>query len=89
MLQRSPSNVAFGRALRAIREERSAGVDDTARAAGIAVDDLRRLEEGHYAVRLDTIFRLAHGLGVQAAELVGRAERYLPGGPHGDTTHSV
>ncbi|HEX8085241.1 MAG TPA: hypothetical protein VF529_13195 [Solirubrobacteraceae bacterium] len=39
---------------------------------------MQRLEQGHSAARLDTIFRLAGGLGLPAAELVARAERYLP-----------
>jgi transcriptional regulator with XRE-family HTH domain len=65
---------AFGRTLRRARRERDLSQDALALRAGVGVKHLSDLERGNKEPRLTTLLRLAGGLGLTGAELVGLYE---------------
>ncbi|HEV7529171.1 MAG TPA: helix-turn-helix transcriptional regulator [Solirubrobacteraceae bacterium] len=71
--KRSPANRALGRTLRLAREER--GYSQEAFAAHAALDraNYGAIERGEFNVTVDTIVKLAAGLGISASELFRRA----------------
>ena len=70
----APLRRAFATALRRLREDRSMTQEDLAFAAGVGRVSIAQMETGRRLPSLPTAFRLAAGLGVTAAELVGRVE---------------
>jgi transcriptional regulator with XRE-family HTH domain len=65
---------AFGEALRAVRNEVGMSQSQLSRAAGLRHSHLSAIERGVRAPRLDTIVKLARGLGVQPGNLLRRAD---------------
>jgi transcriptional regulator with XRE-family HTH domain len=57
--------------LRAIRERKGVSLRALKKASGVAVATLARIEAGGYDPRLSTLRRLAKGLQVTVAELIG------------------
>jgi transcriptional regulator with XRE-family HTH domain len=68
---------AFGRALRSARMERGFSQEALGFACGRHRTYVSALERGTSSPTLQTVVRLARALGVDAAELVDRAEREL------------
>lgn len=68
---------AFGRALRSVRMERGFSQEALGFACGRHRTYVSALERGTSSPTLQTVVRLARALGVDAAELVDRAEREL------------
>jgi transcriptional regulator with XRE-family HTH domain len=63
-------SVAFGQRLRDLRAERGVSQYTLAAATGVHSTAIGRMERGGREPRLETILRLAHGLGVQPGRLV-------------------
>jgi transcriptional regulator with XRE-family HTH domain len=61
----------FGRRIGQLREQRGIGIGDLASRAGLDPRELAAIEAGHQDIPITTIFRLAEGLGVSPAELLG------------------
>ncbi len=59
----------FGRRIIGLRGERDWTQEDLAAASGISTRSISSIENGVYSVTLDTIQKLARGLGVPLAEL--------------------
>jgi transcriptional regulator with XRE-family HTH domain len=55
-------------------------VAELAAAAGVSTAHLQEVERGVASARIETIFAIAGGLGLPAAELVARAEAQLARG---------
>ena len=68
---------AFGRALRSVRLERGLSQESLGFACGRHRTYVSALERGTSSPTLETVVRLARALGVDAAELVERAEQEL------------
>ena len=68
---------AFGRALRSVRLERGFSQEALGFACGRHRTYVSALERGTSSPTLETVVRLARALGVDAAELVERAEHEL------------
>lgn len=64
----------MGRTIKRIREERGISCYALAQRAGVDSSWLRRVESGKSGIRLETVFLLAYGLGMTAAELVTAIE---------------
>ncbi len=71
---------AVGRAVRATRIERGLSQEALAESAGIQRPSLSAIERGSSDARVQTIFRLAQALDVQASQIVARAESILSSG---------
>ena len=69
-----PLRRAFATALRQLREGRGMTQEDLAFEAGVGRVSIAQMETGRRLPSLPTVVRLAAGLGVTAAELVGRVE---------------
>ena len=69
-----PLRAAFATALRRLREGRSMTQEDLAFASGVGRVSIAQMETGRRLPGLPTLFRLAAGLDVTAAELVGYVE---------------
>ena len=65
---------AFGRVIRALREERGVAQDQFAVSAAIDRSYYGKLERGERQPTLGLIFRIANGLGVPGALLVEETE---------------
>lgn len=63
-------SAAFGRRLRALREERGLSQDALARITDVHATMIGRLERGAREPRLSTILRVAAGLAVAPGELL-------------------
>ena len=72
--KKSAANQALGRAIRAARRERGFAQEAFAARAGIDRSYFGAIERGEFNVSLDTIVRLASGLGVSASALLKRAK---------------
>ncbi|HTA37109.1 MAG TPA: helix-turn-helix transcriptional regulator [Solirubrobacteraceae bacterium] len=72
--KKSAANQALGRAIRSARRERGFAQEAFAVRAGIDRSYFGAIERGEFNVSLDTIVKLAAGLGVRAGELLGRAD---------------
>ncbi len=71
--KRSPSSVALGAAVRSFRRELGIAQEAFAVRAGIDRSYFGAIERGEVNVSLETIVKLAAGLGVSAATLFARA----------------
>lgn len=60
----------FGKRLRRLREERGLTQEKLARAADLATGFVSEIERGVTMVSLNTILKLAHGLGCSPADLL-------------------
>ena len=60
---------ALGKHLRALRRARGLTQDQVARRSRLSPDTVRRLESGKLSPRVDTLRRLAGGLGISLATL--------------------
>ena len=74
-----PLRAAFATALRRAREGREMTQEDLAFASGVGRVSIAQMETGRRLPGLATVFRLASGLGVPAAELVGAVEAAAQG----------
>jgi transcriptional regulator with XRE-family HTH domain len=70
----SPDAAALGRAVRLVREERGISQVQLATAAGFMQSWISHVERGCRNPSWNNVVRLAHGLGLSASELAGRAE---------------
>jgi len=66
---------AFGRVLRALREERALSQERLAELAGVHDTYVSLLERGRSSPTLESIFLLAHGLDLAPSALLARVER--------------
>jgi transcriptional regulator with XRE-family HTH domain len=71
--KKSAANQALGEAMRAIRRERGLNQEAFAARAGLDRSNYGAIERGEFNVTLDTIVKVAAGLGVSVAGLLGRA----------------
>jgi transcriptional regulator with XRE-family HTH domain len=71
--KKSAANQALGHALRVIRYERGLNQEAFAAHAGLARSNYGAIERGEFNVTLDTIVKLAAGLGLSVAGLLARA----------------
>ena len=60
----------FGERIRAVRLEKNMTQNELSERCGIAPYYLSRIETGQLNVRMETLFAIAKGLGVNVAELV-------------------
>lgn len=65
----SPVSIAFGRHVRSLRRARGLTQDRLAASSGIAVDSVRRIEQGRFAPSLTTLVGLCRGLGLRMSTL--------------------
>ncbi len=70
----SPDAAALGRAVRAIREERSLSQVQLADATGFMQSWISQVERGRRNPSWSNVCRLAEGLGVNISKLAARAE---------------
>ncbi len=61
---------AFGEVLRAARESKKLSQEKLALNAGISRNSIGSLEKGEFAASIDTLFKVADGLGVLPEELI-------------------
>lgn len=69
-----PDQLALGRAVRAIRDEKKISQVQLAEATGLAQAWISQIERGRRNPSWSNVLRLAEGLGVRLSELVKRAE---------------
>ncbi len=74
MPAKSPALRTLGDAIRATREEMGHTQERFAHEAGIDRSYYGAIERGEYNVTIDTLVKVANGLGVGAWELLRRAE---------------
>jgi len=72
--KRSPTTIAFGAAVRALRVERGFAQESFAMHARMDRSYYGAIERGEFNVSLETIVRLAAALAVSAASLLARAQ---------------
>jgi XRE family transcriptional regulator, regulator of sulfur utilization len=72
--KKSPANQALGNAMRTIRRERGDSQEAFAPRAGIERSNYGAIERGEFNVTLDTIVKIAAGLGITVEDLLHRAE---------------
>jgi transcriptional regulator with XRE-family HTH domain len=65
---------AFGRSIRSIREQKRYSQESLARQAGFEHSNYGAIERGEFNVRLDTIVKVAAGLGMTVAALCAKAK---------------
>lgn len=70
----SPAHLAFGAALRAIREEKQIAQESLALQASVDRSHLSEIERGAASVGLQTVLKLCSVLGIEPSELFSRAE---------------
>ncbi|MBX6369896.1 MAG: helix-turn-helix transcriptional regulator [Rhodospirillales bacterium] len=71
---RSPEHLAFGEALRRLREERRLSQEQLGYASGLHRNYVGGVERGELNPTLASIIKLARGLGLRPSELVAAAE---------------
>lgn len=75
----------LGEQIAAHRRRRGMSQRDLAAAAGVAVDTIRKLEQGQRnSARLDTVAALAHALDITPAELLGKQRGLAAGAEDGE-----
>jgi transcriptional regulator with XRE-family HTH domain len=67
--------IAFGRAIRQVREQRGMSVDALASAAEIASTDVQAIEDGHLDAGYRRMRHLAAALGITSTALLARVEK--------------
>ncbi len=72
--KKSPANQALGNAMRTIRRQRGYSQEAFAPRAGIERSNYGAIERGEFNVTLDTIVKIAAGLGMTVVELLHRAK---------------
>ena len=72
--KKTPTTIAFGGAVRALRRERGYGQEGFAERAGLDRSYFGAIERGEFNVSLETIVKVATALEVTAAEVLRRAE---------------
>jgi DNA-binding XRE family transcriptional regulator len=72
--KKSPANQALGSAMRTIRRECGYSQEAFAPRAGIERSNYGAIERGEFNVRLDTIVKIAGGLGITVGDLLHQAE---------------
>jgi transcriptional regulator with XRE-family HTH domain len=72
--KKSKANQKLGRAIRSIREQKRYSQERFARHAGFERSNYGAIERGEFNVRLDTIVRVAAGLGMTVAALCEKAK---------------
>jgi transcriptional regulator with XRE-family HTH domain len=73
--QRQQDLLVFGKALRAVREERGLGAGELAAASGVPQARIAALERGELDWHFELLMELAEGLGIRPSELFVRAEK--------------
>ena len=76
MPERGRELVAFGRAVRQVREERGVSVDALATAAGIPGTDIEAIEDGRLDPGYHGLLHLPAGLGITSTALLRRVEEH-------------
>lgn len=71
---------ALAARLKALRLERGWTQGQTSRASGVASSTLSKIENGLMSPTYDVLLRLAHGLGVDVAELFSPAQAHMGAG---------
>jgi transcriptional regulator with XRE-family HTH domain len=71
--KKSAANQALGSTMRALRLKRGYNQETFARHAGFARSNYGAIERGEFNVRLDTIVKLAGGVGISVAEVMRQA----------------
>lgn len=67
----SPSDLAaIGSRCRALRERQGLSTRDLAAISGVGHATISRFERGLFSPNLQSVWRLAHGLGIQPCELI-------------------
>lgn len=74
---RSREHVAFGRALRQLRDERGLSQEELGYRTGLHRNYVGGVERGELNPSLTSIFKLSRGLGMQPSELLAVCERLL------------
>ncbi len=77
MPAKSASASAFGRAIQELRVERGLSQEGAALRCDVSRGFFGKIERGDASPTFETIVKVAVGLEVPAAELVGRAESFL------------
>jgi transcriptional regulator with XRE-family HTH domain len=72
--KKSQANQALGSAMRSARSERGYAQESFAARVGLDRSNYGAIERGESNVSLDTIVKIATGLGITAAELLYRAK---------------
>jgi transcriptional regulator with XRE-family HTH domain len=75
MMPRSSEHVAFGRAIRELREERHISQEAFALKCGIDRGYYGHMERGHSNPSLTAVFKIADALSVRPWEIHARAEQ--------------
>ena len=70
---KSPANQQLARAARELRNARGESQERFAARAGIDRSYYGAVERGEFNVTLDTVVRIARGLGMSACDLLARA----------------
>ncbi len=70
----STERLSVGKMFRLEREAQQLSLDDAAERMGLDPRHLRRIEADDSDLRLSSLVRIAHGLGMRASDLVARAE---------------
>jgi transcriptional regulator with XRE-family HTH domain len=73
-VKKSAANVALGVAMRSARQERGHSQEAFAVLAGLDRSYYGAIERGEFNVTLDTVVKIAAGLGVSLSRLCARAE---------------
>jgi XRE family transcriptional regulator, regulator of sulfur utilization len=72
--KKSQANQALGSAMRSVRSEHGYAQESFAARVGLDRSNYGAIERGESNVTLDTIVKIATGLGITAAELLHRAK---------------
>lgn len=71
--KKSPANRRLGKAIRMLRAEQGLTQEAFALKAGVDRSYYGAIERGEFNVTIDTLMRIASGLGMPAAEIMQRA----------------
>jgi transcriptional regulator with XRE-family HTH domain len=71
--KKSSANQALGRAIRSARQERKLPQETLAARAGVDRSYFGAIERGEFNVSLDTLIKIAAGLGIRPGDLLRRA----------------
>jgi transcriptional regulator with XRE-family HTH domain len=74
---REATGIALGKAIRDTRMRAGLTIAEVARASGIDQRHLSNFERGERKISVYFLFRLAHGLGERASNIVQQAEAHL------------
>jgi transcriptional regulator with XRE-family HTH domain len=72
--KKSAAIVALGEAIRAARQERGYGQEGYAKRAGLDRSYFGAVERGEFNITMDTLLKIADGLGIPASTLLRRAQ---------------